>query len=361
MYNRESAARIFINGKFLTAPPTGVQRVARELVLALDDLISKEGPASTKRDWVLLSPKGADRLNLHAIAQQHTDMGGGALWEQCVLPFAARSGLLVNFCNVAPLFHKKNIITFHDAQIHQSKGSYSWAFRRWYKFLQPRIARNALELATVSDFSRQEIARHGVSDSSRIVVIPNGVDHILRRDPDLDILSRHGLAPRRYFLSFFSAQPHKNIPMLINAFRNANIEEYQLALIGGPSDVERSQEKNVTFLGGVNDSELRALYENASFFLFPSITEGFGLPPGEALACGCPSVTATGGALGEIYKDAAITLDPHDEAAWTGIVQTIAAQPELRDEWIERGRQLVRRLTWRAAAQAYFRLICGEE
>jgi len=346
-----------INGKFLGAPPRGVQRVAYELVRAIDERLSENDTSRSPISWTLLIPAGVRKLDLRHIGQKTFGFGKGLFWEQVMLPIAARSDLLINFCNVAPLFHSQNVFTIHDAQIYESEQSYSWVFKQWYKFLQPKLARRALALTTVSQFSKRQLEKRGIAKSARLEVIHNGLDHILRFEPSTEIGAQGSLKSQHYFLGFASNQRHKNSAMLIDAFLRADIPDFKLVLVGEALSHRLQQYDNIVFLGAVDDHELRALYAGAAFFLFPSMTEGFGLPPGEALACGCPIVVSNGGALEEIYGRCAIVLPAENGRAWTETLRKISRRPDLRREWVERGKTLPQKLTWRAAADQYMGLI----
>lgn len=337
---------IYLNGRFLTAPQTGVQRVARELVLGLDQACRERGIGPRP---ILLCPEGAAAPELAAIAVEAVPGPRGTLWEQTALWRRARDGVLVNLANTAPLRHRRSILMVHDAQVFESPRSYSRAFRAWYRFLQPRAAARAARLLTVSAFSGRQLAKYGVRNRRPVVVVPNGVDHILRAAADGSGLA--AATEGAYLLGFASAQAHKNVGLLLRAFADPRLADLRLLLVGQSLPAGSAPPANVRLLGRIEDRALRYLYEGATAFLFPSRTEGFGLPPGEAMACGCPVIAAAEGAPAEIYAGAAWLLDPDDLEGWIAAIRALAGDAERRAAQAGRGRARASALGWRAASE----------
>lgn len=347
---RDARAReILINGRFLTAPQSGVQRVARELTIALDRLLATRNGSER---WRLLHAPGAPVPPLTAIAAQAVPGSGGTLWEQTALWRAARGRCLVNLANTAPLMHGQNIVMMHDAQVFDTPSSYPRAFRLWYRLMQPLAARRARKLLTVSGFSAQRLAAHGIGQPGEATAIWNGLDHILRISPDREAIARLGLRPQRYALAFAAAQPHKNLALLLRAWRDPRLADLTLALVGTALPEGETAPVNVRLLGRLDDAALRALYADCLVFLFPSTTEGFGLPPGEAMLCGAPAAVSRAGAMPEVYEGAAEMLPPDDPAPWVDTVVALAEDPARRDALVAAGHARAATLTWeRAAAQ----------
>jgi glycosyltransferase involved in cell wall biosynthesis len=118
------------------------------------------------------------------------------------------------------------------------------------------------------------------------------------------------------------------------------------------------QSEHVTHLGYVTDGELRALYENALCFVYPSMYEGFGLPPVEAMTCGCPVIVAKAASLPEICGDAALYCDPMDPRDIARAIRLLAGNSSLRDELRAKGRVRAAGLTWKACAQEVWSELC---
>ncbi|WP_299822204.1 glycosyltransferase family 1 protein [uncultured Jannaschia sp.] len=335
--------RFTINGRFLAAPQTGVQRVAGELLRALDARLAEHGTDGD--DWALACPAGASTPHFAAI--RRIDLSGrpGFWWEQATLYRHGRGCVLVNLANSAPILHRANVVLFHDAQVRDAPNSYGPAFRAWYRIMQPGVARHALKVLTVSAHSARQLARHGLSGPDVPGIVPNGVDHIDRVCPHPPRIR----PPPSFLLAIGSDRAHKNMAFLIDVLSDPALSDITLVLVGNPPSGVVAP-PNVVALGRVDDGALRWLYERAELFAFPSLTEGFGLPPGEAMRCGCPVVASTGGALSELYSGAAVLLDPSDKLAWVATLRHLADDPGARRALAARGRARAVAMTWDRAA-----------
>ena len=347
-----------INGKYLRAAPTGVHRVANELCNALAILIAEGHPAARDLTPLLFAPvDGAERA--HTIALPHRILGGptGNFWEQVTLPLRTRSLLLLSLCNIGPVARRNAVTMIHDAQVHLTPESYRPAFRWWYRAVQPAFARRHRRVLTVSHYSRQAIADAGLCAIGNITVVPNGVDHMLRVEPDDRIVTALALPPARprYVLGFATTQAHKNMQRILAAMADPTLGDLTLVLVGGDDRAafERAGHRvpdNVRFAGRVSDGELRALMEGALCLVFPSTTEGFGLPPLEAMMVGCPAIVAPCGALPEMCGAAARYAAADSTAEWVAAIRALADDPEGRARSIAIGREHAAQYTWRASA-----------
>ena len=253
----------------------------------------------------------------------------GQAWEQLELPFVDKDAWLFNPCNVGPVLRRRQILMIHDAQIFSVPQSYSRAFRAWYRRILPRIARRAEIVITVSEYSKTQLEHFGVVPPGKAHVIHNGVDHISRIRADQNTLSRNNLKKRGYFLFIGNLALHKNLAMLVDAATARPAGGPELVIAGGGnskifSEAKISPGNGVRVLGRVSDSQLKALYENALALTFPSLTEGFGLPPLEAMICGCPVIATNAGATPEVCGDAAIYVDPNNTEQWTAVMIQLA-------------------------------------
>lgn len=338
---------LLFNGKFLSAPPTGVHRVAEEIIRATDKRIGEDsGVAAT-----LLYPKDAHRrLPLSHIPHRQIGRLTWQAWEQADLPRLAGSGLLVNLCNLGPVMRKDAVTMIHDAQVAETPESYTPAFRTYYRAVQPILARRHKAILTVSDYARRAIIRYGVAKDAH--VIPNGCDHVHRIPPDPAAYAMLGLKKHAFVLALASVQTHKNIAVLVEAFQAKQLSHLTLALFGDvkAEGLFADLPPNIRLLGRVCDEILFGLMPDAIAFACPSRTEGFGLPPAEAMAMGCPVVAAPSGALPEVCGEAALYADPDNPAAWVDALTAIAASPGLRYDMVGKGRKRSASMTWDAAA-----------
>jgi len=344
--------RLFLNGKFYSGATNGVSRVADRLIRELDRLaVAGEAPAAW--DMRLLLPRARNWAPpFAAIVPVPQWRGHSQAWEQFGLPIAARGGVLASFANLAPGFHGNKLTMVHDVQFRLSPESYPAKLRWGYRLLVPRGARSSRTVLTVSDYARDSLATFGVARAEATRVIHNGADHILETTADRVVLERHRLISGGYALMFGSVAAYKNAAVVFAAFARAELAGVQLVVIGpSRATLEAAQltpPANTIFVGGIDDAGLRALYEQAHCLLYPSRTEGFGLPPVEAMMCGCPVIAAPAGAIPEVCRDAVIYAGVDDAQEWALAVLALR-EPGLRAAKIAGGQARARAFSWAAA------------
>lgn len=354
--------QIVFNGKFLTVSPTGVHRVAEELIHAFERLLADRRGQDDVPDPVVIAPKTAKRTSPFSMIRViRNGFASGSpreiLWEQLNLPWLARNALLVNLCNLGPIFHPDSMTMIHDAQVYLTPESYSMGFQLWYKLIQPLLGRANRRILTVSEYSKDQLVRCGVAPAEKITVIHNGCDHVLARSPADDFVAASGLENGRYVLALASTLAHKNIRVLLEAFADERLADMTLVLFGSASKEDFETKlgtpipPNVRFVGRVDDSQLAALMIHACAFACPSTTEGFGLPPLEAMILGCPAIVAPCGALPEVCGDAALMADPHDAKRWVEQIRRLADDSDLSARLRDAGRRQAAKFTWESAAR----------
>lgn len=351
-----SMNQIVINGRFLSRQHTGVDRFAIESIRALDELLVADDPAVTRMSFEIVAPKQARApAGLRRIGFTQTGRLQGHLWEQLELTRALKGRRLLNLCNTGPLLVRRQAVVIHDAATVRVPDAYTRAFRLSYRVLMPALGKRADSVMTVSDFSRRELdACWGIA-ADGVDVVAEGGEHLLREPADVTVLERHGLRPQAYLLAVGSMAPHKNLTALLRAVSSPTVLPIDLVIAGGSnsrifSDVDFPVSTRVRRLGYINDRELRALYESALAFVFPSRYEGFGLPPLEAMACGCPVVSSAAASLPEVCGDAALLVDLHDPMALRRAIQRILTEPMLRDGLRAAGLRRAAQFGWQRAA-----------
>lgn len=349
------------NGRFLSAKPSGVQRVARAFIETIESHLRSR--TSGAQEFSLLCPHNADRpIDLTAIQRRTVGRLSSHAWEQIELPLAAKNGLLVNLCNLAPLASRGGITMIHDAQVFLTPDSNSKLFGAWYRFALPRIGANAARILTVSEFSRQKLIEYKVAPAERINVIHNGADHLMGVTSDPAVIDQLDLRDRPYVLAAANTQHHKNIALLFEVMQRPEMRGQTLVL-AGPHDAEaftlagHPPPPGVIFAGHVTDGALRALYEHAVCLAFPSTTEGFGLPPLEAMGLGCPAVVAPRGALPEVCGDAALYREPEDAAGWAEAILALVNSSALRLETRALGLNQAAKFRWTDMAHRMLTII----
>ncbi len=358
---------IYLNARFLTQPLSGVQRYAQEVFTALDDLLIRDPGLQQALDPVVaLHPAGwtGTPPRWTTIRLRCVPGGRGHLWEQTSLLRATRGGMLVSLGNSGPLLHPHHIVAFHDAHLYEMPEAFSRSYRLWHRMLRPRLAQRARALVTVSHHAAGQLARHLGVDRTRFQIIPNSAEHILRIAPDPGALARAGLRAGGYLLAVGNQSPNKNIARLVAAHA-ADPDLPPLAVAGGfapgVAGAALAASDRVIALGRVSDGALRALYEGARGFAFPSLHEGFGIPPLEAMTLGTPVLASSRAALPEVLGDAALWCDPLDAGdLLRGLRDLARLEGAERAERIAAGRRRAAALSWRGSAAALCDLMLAE-
>jgi len=346
---------IYIAARFLTQPITGVQRYGIELSKAIKKL-------NTEYNITFIAPKN---IIHHEIAKflDVKQIGSlkGQLWDQIsLLKFLKSKGspLIINFSNTLPVFYENKIVTIHD--IIHLKYPVSYAYRKYYEIVFPLMLKHSKHIITVSEFSKKEISSYFGIDESKISIVYNGVDE--KFEP------KKLENQERYILGVSSIAYHKNFISLIKAFLQLKNKSIKLYIVGGLNEkiFGKNSSKvldyiknndNIRFLGRVDDNKLIELYSNAVCFVYPSLYEGFGIPPLEAQACGCPVVLSDIPVFKEIYGDSAIYFNPQDPSDIAEKIEMVIDDIELRNDLTEKGLNNAKKYTWENSAKQFFRII----
>lgn len=307
-------------------------------------------------------------------------------WEQMVLPawlYAGRHDLLHALAFVAPLaWRGRTVVTVFDLSFLLFPERFR-VYNRLYLSLFTRLsARRADRVIVISESTKRDAVRLLGLDPQRVSVVYCGVDAMYRPLP-ADVVEeyrrRKGL-PERFVLFVGTLEPRKNIVGLIEAYRLLAADwprgagELPALVIAGAKgwyyqDVYQTVERaglmeRVFFPGYVPADELPYLYNAATLFVYPSLYEGFGLPPLEAMACGTPVVTSDRSSLPEVVGDAGVLVNPDEPAAIAQALRELLLDEEARRALAEKGRRRATSFSWRRAAQettAVYRQVLGKE
>ncbi len=263
---------------------------------------------------------------------------------------------------IPPLTGGRTVVTIHDVSFLRFP---EMAEAKNLAYLKARIAhtaRSADAIITDSRFSAGEIIDLLQADPAKVFAIPLGAaDHV--RPPEQDAVTRlrreRGLT-RPYLLTIGTLEPRKNTVFLASVFEALTAFDGDLVIAGMRGwkyepILERlrasPRARAIHYLEYVSDSDLPALYAGAELFLFPSIYEGFGFPPLEAMLCGTPVLASTAGSLPEVLGDGARLIAEFDTERWAGETLRLLADSAARRQMIEKGRAWAQRYTWRETAR----------
>jgi len=265
------------------------------------------------------------------------------------------------------------VVTIHDLAFERMPETFTRRGSFQLKLTVRRTAKKAARIATVSEYSRQDLLDIYKLPPEKVVVTYNGVESSFTLQPSVpneaeEVRRRFGVS-RDFLLAVGSLQPRKNLVRLIRAYARLRSERQdfrpQLVIVGRKlwlaseifDEVKRHPwVDDVILTGYVADEDLPALYRAARAFVYPSLFEGFGLPPLEAMACGTPVVTSDVSSLPEITGDAALLIDPNDERALANALIEVLNNDPLRAELREKGIAQAKKFTWRDAAEKTLRL-----
>ena len=357
-----------INGRFAGQPVTGVQRYAGQIVRAIDKQLDEDAGRSDLTVEMLVPPGTEVPFALSHIPVRTVGRASGHMWEQLELPRYAKSHGLLSLANTGPILKSSHIVCIHDTNTRTCPDSYSRNFRALYRVLHPALGHTANRIATVSQFSASELVRLGIAQSSKIIVAPNGFEHALAWKPVHNDATRKAAGPNTIVV-LGSAAPHKNIAMLLGLAPRLAADGFQLAIAGltdskvfaGSAQASGSDTSTVQWLGRVSDDALAALLQDSLCLAFPSLTEGFGLPPLEAMARGCPVVVTNRASLPEICGAAALYAPPDAPDAWLAHFRSLRAEPELRRRQSELGRTQAAHFSWHRSAATYLAAMSGRQ
>jgi glycosyltransferase involved in cell wall biosynthesis len=347
-----------INGRFLTQRMTGVQRYAYEIVAALDEILSQASDDVGFPAVRLVVPPGVrEKPALSRIAVRKTGFGAGHAWDQFVLPFHAGAGIL-SLGNFGPILGRNHILCIHDANTFVEPESYSRVFGLAYRTLLPLLGRRASRVATVSQFSADMLVKYGVCRREKIFIAPNGHEHALRWDASRAEIPLLKVLKRPYVLLLGSSAKHKNVDVILEQAQGLDAAGIDIVVVGAASSIFSAtapghQRSNIHYAGYVGDDDLAALYEAALCLAFPSKTEGFGIPPLEAMARGCPVISSNAASLVEVGGDAVVYVDPDHGDGWRDAIIGLAGNQDLRAAMATQGRERAALFSWKRSAQLY--------
>ena len=362
-------ATIYVNGRFLQQPITGIQRYGRELLRVWDELIDSGEIDSEQVTIEVLVPRTkVDAPRLRHINVRQVGRFKGQLWTQLELPVQSRDGLLFSPDNLQPLLAPllgPSVVTVHDLTFKLFPQAHTTPFRLLYGLLISNGIRNAKALITSTEAERANILGHYPGARDRIAVVHLGARSEQLANADQDG-NRDVRPTERYILWVGSLISRKNPQGAIDAAVLVN-QQMRLPLIvvgSGHRGMQKPEiripanDDSVQFANRVSSSDdVIALYRNAVCLLFPTFYEGFGLPALEAMAHGCPVITSDIPVMREVCGDAALYCNPHDPGDIADKVRMLAENSEMRAQLRRRGLGRARQFSWERCARETFEVL----
>jgi glycosyltransferase involved in cell wall biosynthesis len=372
--------RIGIDARFLTHPQKGGFKTYSE------NLISALAEVDQDNSYVLYLDRPAGQETKlpkqpnfeHRVVPDQKPLIGMPWREQIGLPrWAAkdRLDLLHSPCLTAPLrLQCASIVTIHDMIWHspqknstKSPNSLKRKLMNWYYYFVPKFAaRDADLIITVSQASKDCITRQLGIPEEKIFVTYEAADPIFHRILDSDLVGatrkKYNL-PAKFIMAIGSADPRKNIANLVQAYAQLPVDLraiYQLVVVWTHSLLAEKLMQQVSDLGlngfvrfitQVSNEDLVLLYNAASLFVFPSLEEGFGLPPMEAMACGTPVIAADNSSIPEILGDGAILVTAGDPSKIANEINNVLSNENLKTDLVRKGTLRVANFSWKKCAE----------
>jgi glycosyltransferase involved in cell wall biosynthesis len=304
-----------INGKFMADRMQGIVRYGREILNSLDAVLD-----NNSLKIILAVPSNAVDIPKY----KHIDVirlgkRKGIAWEQLDLGRYIRKNqdyMLVNFCNVTPFLVRPGITVVHDIMYktfpENCNSIRNKISRIWHCIQYKYIFNHEKIILTVSNFSKYEIEKNYPKAKGKIHVIPNGWQHVMKYGENPDWNKKYSfLHSRKFYFSLATLAANKNVNWTIQVARHNPNEEFAI----GGKIYEFNFEKipdNVHLLGFVSDADACSLIKNCKAFLYPSVYEGFGIPPLEALALGAEVLSSDATSLPEVLGTSAHYFDPYN-------------------------------------------------
>ena len=279
------------------------------------------------------------------------------LWHQTVFRRSVRQNQICAVYSPVPegmLFPVcPQVITIHDLLPLFFPETYP-RVKYYFQYILPKLVRASRAIVAVSEQTKKDIQRYFNCDRTPIHVVYQGYrSDIFNSHPQIEdrhVFGKYGL--NRFILCVGETRPYKNIRRLIQAFAQLKTLNLELAIVGKLSKIDTTLTdlpqqlgiaEKVKFLGYVSDGDLAALYRQATAFVFPSLYEGFGIPPLEAMACGCPVIASQVASLPEVCGDAACYIDPTDIESIAGGIYRVAIESEVQNRLRLQGLNRVKR------------------
>lgn len=364
----------------LVTKRTGTEHYSANLLRSLANL-----PEAKRYKFILYA-----NIKSEQEAKERLDFNLPASWRIRAIPFprlwthmrlsgemlTSPPSVLFVPSHVVPLWHpRRTVVTIHDLGYLQYPQAHTRLSRLYLHLSTIFSARSARRVIAISEATKRDLVAHYKIDPRKIKVIYHGRDPSFVRVEDTrkieETIARYGVS-QPYCLHVGTLQPRKNLGLLVEAWDKlrSKIEQPPQLLLAGKrgwlydSLFEAVESRNlgnlVKFADYVEQSDLPTLYSGALAFTFPSLYEGFGLPPLEAMSCGTPVLASNTSSLPEVVGDAGLLLDPQDSGAWSDAIQRIIVDGDLRQTLSRKGLERAAQFTWERCARETLEVLSFE-
>ncbi|RXS89208.1 glycosyltransferase family 1 protein [Geobacillus sp. PK12] len=360
--------KIAINATILDDRPTGlgvftiniIQNLSKLIDSKKDEIIVYTSNPSFFREYPVTIKK------VNSMIQPKRGKLGGVirfLWSQFIFPLrlkADRIDILYSTTHHGTFFtKKKQILTIHDLLPLKFPKQHKLQYY-YFKYVLPLLLKKASKIITVSENTKKDIYQHYNYPLNKIHIVPNSYNK------EHFCVSKETIYKEKYgdYILFVGASyPHKNLIKAIEAFFlvKDKLPSCKLVITGGREEYrekikERFKDfkdfnKIVVFINYVQYKDLPTLYSNALALLYPSLYEGFGIPPIEAMACGCPVIVSNTSSLPEVCGEAAYYINPEDVIDIAKGIETVLKNENLRKQLSVKGLERVKKYSWEESAK----------
>jgi glycosyltransferase involved in cell wall biosynthesis len=367
--------RIGLNAQILTDGRTGVTRFAKNVIRLLPEI-------GTEHEFIIFgNPHDVVTLQNNVILVPTSVMINSSvkriIWEQTILPYLIKHlniDLMYYPDHTSPVYKikPKVIITIHDVSTFAVPDTVGTARRLYKQAVMKRSVQLCDAILTVSETTKREMIKYLPNSAHKTSVVLNGLEKSFSEIQDILILSsiktKYQLTTP-FILYVGTIEARKNIVRIVRAFANGRKHhqwKQRLVLVGTPGygfdEIERTIEKEgvkdlVTITGYVDDNDLPCIYSLADALIYPSLYEGFGFPPLEAMKCGCPVVASNATSLPEVIGDAGVFVNPYSENEICNALHRVITDKKLHEELVRKGKVRIQQFTWERTVEGILKVM----
>lgn len=285
--------------------------------------------------------------------------------EQVILPFEFNKYDLVHLLDYSsPVIFKMKvpfIITVHDLTFLKFPETFTYMSRKYKNFIIPYSIKNSTKIITISENSKRDLIKYFPHCEDKVEVIYPGRPNINRvsNKDEIDKVKKRYKIFGNYILHVGTIEPRKNIKRLVKAYKlllreNKDFKDIKLVLIGKKGwlykeifdEIGELLNDKIIYLGYVEQKDIPILYSGAEFFIYPSLYEGFGLPPLEAMTCGVPVIVSNSSSLPEVVGDAGLYINPYDIETIKEAMSKLLTNKNLKEQMINKGYSQIKKFDW---------------